>query len=82
MGPDEEAVAGEHLAQLGADIYCLADAHPEIEKFDDFTATMFFLNKLSYRLLHGRERGETATAREMRASIVVAEVASHGGTPL
>ncbi len=51
-------VAGWKLAELGADIYRLADVHPEIEDSDDFGKMMFRLSKLSYRLLHGRERDQ------------------------
>ena len=37
-------------------MYIHADCYPDLETFDDFNQMMFFLNNLSYRLIHGKER--------------------------
>lgn len=53
-----EREAGEKLAQIGGDIYVLADQFPAIENFEDYRRIMFLLNKLAFRMIQGRERDE------------------------
>ena len=45
----------EQLAELGGMIYTLADNLPEIESSEDFQQMMFYLNKLSYRMINGKD---------------------------
>lgn len=47
---------GEQLAELGGKMYTMADSLPEIESTEDFQQMMFYLNKLAYRMIHGKER--------------------------
>ena len=61
--------AGEQLAELGGRIYCLADRHPEIEGSEDFNQMMFYLNKLSYRLIQGKERDAYRACDELEKGL-------------
>ena len=59
MNREQERTFGLRLANLGGDIYALADEFPEVESAEDFAAMVFHLNKLAYRLIHGKERETT-----------------------
>jgi|LUMF01.1.fsa_nt_gb hypothetical protein len=52
----KEQEIGDKMALLGGSIYLLADQLPMLEENDDFQQMMFLLNKLSYRLIHGKPR--------------------------
>ena len=43
---------GERLAEIGAQIYLLADEHPVMGLNSQFNRMMFELNNLSYQLIH------------------------------
>ena len=59
MMREQEKAFGLRLANLGGEIYILADKYPEVERTEDFAAMVFHLNKLAYRLIHGKERETT-----------------------
>ncbi len=66
---------GEQLAELGGQIYMLADENGDIEGTEDFNRMMYHLNKLSYRLIHGHERDECNTT-PARPTVVRSTAAS------
>ena len=48
--------AGMVLAKIGADIYCIMDRLPSLEEDEEMQQIMYLMNKVSYRLMHGKER--------------------------